>query len=500
MHFPQFWCGRLLFLASLSSPLAAAAPATPSPVRATPVHTATVRATTVRAELATHSPLGAVPTEEARAVPAEDDPAVLIRAERLIVRPGHVLTNVAVLVRGGVIVAVGPDLTAPEGATEIQGAVVCAGFIDAWSSMGISTDGRDVRLRTDAATRTLNAVDPYGSAHDRDAALRAGVLAVRSQIAEGAAICGVGVVLSLGPGTALDEMVVLEDAVVAAAVGVSQSSRATDVFDRIAQVDKLVGLIRAGLDYRLDHVEYRHDLAEWQEAIAKKEKELEKDFKKAKKARAKDVEKAEETGKEFKEKKYKEDKQPKVPKFDADKEVMARVANGELPLVVTVHRVAELREFLTATRSFDRLRLVIAGGTEALAVADELAARHIPVIVWPAPLGTRRPNEFEAHDLSLAGRLAEKGVTVLLGSGGGDQARDLPLLASLAIGHGLDPETAFSALTWDAARAFDVADRLGSVQRGRRADLLVLDGEPLLSSTRVLYVLAGGRVVVSPGQ
>jgi len=482
MHVPKFWRSRLLWLASLSIPLAASTSATHSPVTYLPI-------------LAQDDAAA-----ESDAALGEDDPAVLIRAEKLIVRPGRVLTDVSVLVRGGVIVAVGPDLTAPEGATEIQGAVVCAGFIDAWSSMGISADGRSVRSRSDAATRTLNAVDLYGSAHARDAALRAGVLAVRSQIAEGASISGVGVVLSMGPGTALDELVVLKDASVAAAVGVSQSGRTTDVFDRIAAVDKLAGLIRAGLDYRLEQVEYRHDMAEWREAIAKKEEELEKDFKKAKKARDKDVEEAEEKGKEFKEKSYKEDKQPKPPKHDADKEVMARVANGELPLVVTAHRAAEMREFLHATRSFDRLRLVIAGGTEALAVAEELVARHIPVIVWPAPLGTRRSDEFADHDLSLAGRLAEKGVTVLLGSGGGDQARDLPLLASLAIGHGLDPEAAFSALTWDAARAFDVADRMGSVQRGRRADLLVLDGEPLLSTTRVRYVLSGGRVVVSPGQ
>lgn len=471
MHVPKFWRSRLLWLASLSIPLAAATSATHSPV----------------------------PTRDEQAS-AADDPAVLIRAEKLIVRPGHVLTDVSVLVRGGVIVAVGPDLTAPEGATEIQGAVVCAGFIDAWSSMGISADGRSLRSRSDAATRTVNAVDLYGSEHARDAALRAGVLAVRTQIAEGASISGVGVVLSMGPGTSLEELVVLEDAAVAAAVGVSQSGRATDVFDRIAAVDKLVGLIRGGLDYRQDQIEYRHDLAEWQEAIEKKVKKLEKDFKKAKKAREKDVKEAEEKGKEFKEKSYKEDKQPKVPKYDADKAVMARVANGELPLVVTAHRAAELREFLHATRSFDRLRLVIAGGTEALTVADELAQRHIPVIVWPAPLGMRRADELQAHDLSLAGRLDEKGVTVLLGSGGGDQARDLPLLASLAIGHGLDPEAAFSALTWDVARAFDVADQMGSVQRGRRADLLVLDGEPLLSTTRVQYVLVGGRIVVSPGQ
>jgi imidazolonepropionase-like amidohydrolase len=138
------------------------------------------------------------------------------------------------------------------------------------------------------------------------------------------------------------------------------------------------------------------------------------------------------------------------------------------------------------------LRLVIAGGADALHVAEELVARSIPVIVHPAPTGG--PDV----DLSLAGRLAEEKVEVLLGSGGGDELADLPLLAAIAIGHGLEADAALHALTLGAARALDLADRLGSVSRGRQADLLVLDGEPLRSSTRVRYVLSNGQVVVSP--
>jgi len=156
-----------------------------------------------------------------------------------------------------------------------------------------------------------------------------------------------------------------------------------------------------------------------------------------------------------------------------------------------------MRELLKGTAKFKRLRLVIAGGTEAEAVADQLAARSIPVIVTPAPLGANRPDEYSGHDLALAGRLTDVGVRVLLGSSGGGSA-DLPLLATLAIGHGLDRDKALAALTTEVARTFDLSGELGSLRPGRRADLLVLDGEPLLPTTTVRYVLSAGRVVISP--
>ena len=445
---------------------------------------------------------GAPATHPSRPLPGVQDAptSILIRAEKVIVRPGEVLEDGAVLVREGRIAQVGLDLVAPEGAQVIEGKVVCAGFIDAWSTLGLT--GASVQVtRADSATRSADAFDAYGSERAREEALRAGVVAVRVQAGGASAIGGLGAVVSTGPGTDREELLILADANVGAMLGltkgVSRRARVTDVFDRIGQVDKLVGEIKDGRDYRMDQVEYRHELEAWQQAMAEKEKELEKDFKKAKKDRDKEIAEAEEKDKEFKEKKYKEDKKPKPPKYDLEKEVMARVADGEVPLVVHAHRVAELRELLIATREYDRLRFVIAGGTEALTLADELAQRSVPVLVWPAPLGTSRVDEHEGHDLGLAGRLAEKDVPVLLGSAG-PAARDLPLLAALAVGHGLDREEAFAALTYRAAKTFDVADQLGSVQRGRRADLLVLDGEPLVPTTQVRYVLVGGRVVVSP--
>jgi len=412
------------------------------------------------------------------------------------VRPGKVLENAQVLVVDGHIAAVGTDLVVPEGATVLDGKVVCAGFLDPWSNLGLGADAvRDGR--TDAETRAVDGLDPYTSELAREEARAAGVTAVRVQSGVLATLGGYGAWCSTGPGNDPGLLVLLEDACQGAMVGLKSSGTA-DVFDRVASADKVADEVRSGLDYGHSWATYAKELAAWEEAIAEKEAELEKDFKKAKKARDKEVEEAEEDGKEFKEKSYKEDKKPKAPKYDREKEALSRMANGEVPLVVQVHRASELRALLAATKGFDRLRLVIAGGTEAMVVADELAARRIPVIVHPVPLGASRPDHLAEHDLSLAAKLAEKDVPVLIGSGGGTAARDLPLLAATAVGHGLDADEAFAALTYRAARVLDVADQVGSVQRGRRADLLVLTGEPLSFTTSITHVLVGGQLVVAP--
>ncbi len=413
------------------------------------------------------SPLASASAAPPAPGPAQDAAAtVLIEARRVIVRPGEELHDVAILVERGVIVAIGPGLVAPEGARRLQAAVVTPGLVDPWSSIGLEP-GSAVDLGTAASTPTAGGVDPYAAGDERLEALRGGVTSARIQAGLRASFGGIGTVIRCAPGDE-DSALVLEDACVAASIGLTRGGNLGDVFDRVAEVDKLIGAIERGERYREEEVEYRHELEEWNKAIAEKQAELEKEFKKAKKEREKKQKEAEEKDKEFKEEKYKEDKKPRPPKFDADDAAFARVAAGELPLVVEVHRSEEIRRLLEKTAPFRRLRLVLAGATEALPQAEVLAERRIPVIVWPVPGGPpgAELDEYAEHDLSLAGALAEAGVVVLIGTGGGPRARDLR--------------------------------RLGSVERGKDADLLLLDGDPLASTTRVQYVLSHGEIVLEP--
>ncbi|HED65831.1 MAG TPA: hypothetical protein ENJ09_09785 [Planctomycetes bacterium] len=419
---------------------------------------------------------------------------IWVHADRLIVRPGEELENASLLIEDGVIVRVGPDVEAPEGARRIEGRVVCAGFVDGWSTLGIEPAGvRDQSAL--AATRSLDGFDPFRSPEDREIALRAGVTSERIQVGAIAAIGGIGSVVRTELGDRPE--VVADEACVAATVGITRGGRAVGVFDRVSEVDRLVAQLQKGASYRKSELKYRDSLEEWQEAIAKKREELEDDFKKAKKKRDKDVAEAEEKGKEYKEKRYKEDKKPKKPRWDPNVEVLARVTDGEIPLAVEAHRVPELRGLLEKTTGFDRLRLVVLGGSEAGFLADELAERHIPVMLWPTPDRSGRP-EMARASLELAGELAEAGVEVLIGSGGSANAGSLRLLAAAAVGHGLDRDAALSAITLGPARAFDVADRIGSLEPGKDADLLVLDGDPLDTTAPIRFVLSHGRVVVEP--
>ncbi len=441
---------------------------------------------------------------------------ILVRAEHVLVSPGRVLDAAQVLVRDGRIVAVGTDLEAPEGARIVEGRWVCAGFIDPWSALGVGGDALG-EVNATAATRSIDGFDPFNLDHLRREALRTGVTSARVQLGPQARIGGLGAVVRLVPGLAHDEVVVSDASNLWMTAGLSLPSgpqfvetpdgfqmvagdRAQDPFDRAESVERIVAALQAGKNYLVALNEHRHELEDWKKKIAEKDVELDKEFKKAKKDREKAQKEATEKDKKFEEKKFKDEKKPQEPRFDEDNEVIARAVDGRLPLFVGVERAAEIRSLLAGTESLGRVRLVLAGGSEAGFQAAELAERRIPVMVWPTPLGRSRPDELEAHDLSLAGRLASQGVKVLLGSGGRDPAatRDLPLLAGLAIAHGLSRDDALEALTIGAARALDVADRIGTVEAGKDADLLVLDGPPLESTSTVRFTICSGRVVVTP--
>jgi imidazolonepropionase-like amidohydrolase len=421
------------------------------------------------------------------------DASVAIRARRIVLRPGEELADGVIVIERGMIVAIGKDVAIPAGARVIEGEVACAGFVDPWSSFGLDP-GSAADQGSSPATRTVDALDPWYLPAERQEVLRSGVTAARVQIGRSALFAGIGALVHTSEGDPRD--VVLEDACVAGSVGVTRSGRTPDVFDRIAEVDRLVGALDKGRRYRESQIEFRRELEEWLEAIAEKSAELEKDFKKAKKDREKDEKEAKEKDKEFKEKKYKEDKKPRKVRPDPDDEALARAIDGELPLVVEVHRASEIRRLLEKTGPFDRLRLVIAGGTEALPFAEELVEHSIPVILWPTPMGSPRADEYQAHDPALAGELDRAGVRVMIGSGGGNDSRELRFLAGLAVGHGMEREAALAAITTVPAEVFDAGDRLGALERGRSGDVLVFDGDPLDTSANLRFVISRGEVVV----
>jgi len=210
----------------------------------------------------------------------ESPQTVAIRAHRVILRPGEEMTDATILIERGVIVSIGKDLPVPPGARVIEGAVACAGFVDPWSSLGLDPASAADPSAT-PATRTADALDPWYLPEERREALLAGVTAARVQAGRSAFFAGIGALVHTSEGSKPD--LVVEDACVAGSVGVSRGGRAPDPFDRVAEVDRLVGALDKGRRYRDSLLEFKSELEKWLKAILEKTTELEKDFKKAKK-------------------------------------------------------------------------------------------------------------------------------------------------------------------------------------------------------------------------
>jgi imidazolonepropionase-like amidohydrolase len=173
---------------------------------------------------------------------------------------------------------------------------------------------------------------------------------------------------------------------------------------------------------------------------------------------------------------------------------LLQVLNGDLPLRIHARIENDIRAALTIAAEFKLPRVILDECSEGYLVADEIAARRFPVVLGPF-LDPQGPTpEGEEICLNTAGILADRGIKIAFGSNGRDPGQ-LRAWATLAARSGLKPETALRALTLDAAAIAGVADRVGSIEPRKDADLLILSGEPLALTSRVQMVIVNGRVV-----
>ncbi len=170
-------------------------------------------------------------------------------------------------------------------------------------------------------------------------------------------------------------------------------------------------------------------------------------------------------------------------------EALQPVIEGKVPLVLNANRAADV---LAAVRfgQEQKIRVVIAGGAEAYLVAAELKAAKVPVILVPSE---QVPATFEllrARD-DAATRLHAAGVNVALSCSDSSHRR-LRQEAGIAVAYGLPRAKALSAVTLDAAKALGLEAQLGSVEVGKRADLVLWSGDPLELRSAAVKVFVGG--------
>ena len=180
-----------------------------------------------------------------------------------------------------------------------------------------------------------------------------------------------------------------------------------------------------------------------------------------------------------------------------DLEALQPVLAGRLPLLTLVDKASDIQAALKIARDFG-VKLIIGGGAEAWMVADELAAAKVPVLTGAMnnipssfnTLGTRQEN---------ASLLRRAGVAVALigNAGGGDEetfnVRNIRFEAGNAVAYGMSWDDALKAVTLAPAQIFGVADRLGSLEPGKVANVVVWSGDPFEFATRAEHVIVHGR-------
>jgi imidazolonepropionase-like amidohydrolase len=392
-------------------------------------------------------------------------PTYVIRNARIVTVSGADIEGGAVVIAGGRIAAVGASVNAPAGAQEIdaRGLTVYPGMIDLGTNMGLAEVASGAPGTMD--TQELGEMNPNAAAiwavnpHSSHIAVTRveGVTSVLS-MPSGGVISGQAALINLA-GSSPREMAVAPTAALVVD------------FPRVGGGGGFAALLAAQQGVTPDAITQRDRRVE----------ELRRMFRDALAyGRAQDA--------------YAQD--PKsVPRPVSDLKLAALVpyARGERPVIFRAERDRDIR---AAVRFADEMKLrpVILGGSESWKAAEVLKERNVAVIldsVLNMPLREDDPYDSLFENAS---KLQAAGVRFCISTGdSGAHVRDLPFHAGMAAAYGLPRGEALKAVTLYPAQIMGVADRVGSIEVGKVANLVVTDGDLLEARTRVRHLFIAGR-------
>jgi imidazolonepropionase-like amidohydrolase len=364
---------------------------------------------------------------------------------------GAPIENGTVLIRGGKIVAVGANLTIPADATRVDaaGKWVTPGLFNAFTELGVSEIGQ-VQATVDRSARGQNGIaasfpiwEGLNPSSPLIPAARSGGVTTVAIVPVGGLLAGQAAVIDLAAGAAPDLLVRAPAAMVADL----RDARAAGTGSRGEMIAKLRELFDDVRTYARRKSDYER--AQTRQFSARR----------------------------------------------ADLEALIPVAEGKLPLLISADRASDIESALRFASDY-KLRIILAGAAEGWQVAAKLAAAKVPVMVGAmnniptsfATLGTRQDN---------AALLRRAGVhLVLIGNGSGDEegynVRNIRFEAGEAVAYGLTWDDALRAITLAPAEALGVADRVGSLQPGRDADVVVWSDDPFEFRSRAEHVFVRG--------
>lgn len=369
---------------------------------------------------------------------------------------GEVIEKGTVLMEGGKIKEVGRELAIPQNAKVIDaaGKYIFPGFIDAHSHIGIFEEavgeiGEEGNEWTDPVTpqlRALDAINPGDQAFED--AVMGGVTCAFTGPGSANVIGGQSIAMKTY-GKVIDQMVVKEPAGLKIAFGENPKRVYGEQKKMPATRMATAALLREAL------VNAQNYKAKLEKSHQNSDKPVERDLK---------------------------------------MEILCDVLDKKLPLRAHAHRADDIMTAVRIAKEFD-VNIVIEHCTEGHLIADELAELGIPAVVGPS-FSSRSKVELKNLSFITPGILSAKGVKVAIMT---DHPvipiQYLPVCAALAVREGMKEEDALAAITINAAEILGIADRLGSLERGKDADVVVWNGHPLDIKSKPCCVVVNGEIV-----
>ncbi len=183
------------------------------------------------------------------------------------------------------------------------------------------------------------------------------------------------------------------------------------------------------------------------------------------------------------------------PDFDDEFEALAPFVLKQKPVVIRVSSATEILDAIEFAKEADIKPILRDSGVESWKVADKLAESNIPILIGSITRSVS--SRFEPYDTvyQLPAKLHEAGVLFAFYSNSNTHARDLPFTAGIAVGFGLPEDAAIAAMTANTAKIFGVQDQVGTLETGKRADLIITDRSPLQATSNVIHMFINGRPV-----
>jgi len=401
-----------------------------------------------------------------------DNEVIAIRGGKLVTITKGDIENGVLLIKEGKIAAIGKDIPIPKNAKVIDAAkyIVLPGFTDSFTNLPAVEvedieETREYEETTSPVTPHMRIIDGINPENKLiSAARKSGVTSVLCAPGEGNLLSGQSAFIQL-LGDRVENMVLKFPVAVHGSLGEAPKLR----FGKKNQYPSTrmgeAALLRQTLvdtqDYMSKITKYEEKLKEYQQ----QEKEG----------------KADPT------------KKPTPPAVNLKLKSLIPVMKGEIPLILRANRYDDILTSIRIGEEF-KLKLVLNHGADAYKAAEKLASKNIPVIVGPMT-PYRQTHETLGALYENASLLHKAGIKIAFQTGSANNVGKLLYEASIAVTNGLPYEEALKALTINPAEIFGLQDELGSLEEGKKADIVIFDGDPLNSLSHLKMVIIGGKIV-----